>query len=499
MSSQKLTMGRLVKILFEAADVLRKSTNASENYKVTLPLLFVKRLNDNFIEKAEEMIKKKKLSKKEAYGNKRRHTFFVPEDGRYSKLVKASSDVGDKMNKVFRELERENPQLEGVLVNAEFNNKNKYTDDSLRKLIKIFSQDNFGDSNLENEDVFGDAYEYLLEEFAGETKKKGGQFYTPRQVVMLMVNLVKPEVGMRICDPTCGSGGMLIQSRKFIEKVFPKADPTNLTLDGQESNHDTVNLCKMNLVVHGITEFNIEHGDVLADPKLVKGGKLETYDKVLANFPFSENWTNTNAASDPYDRFRFGIPPSKDKADFAFIQHMFSCLNNKGQAAIVASQGVLFRGHEEKKIREGMIREDVVEAIIALPEKIFFGTPIPGCILILNKNKPQKRKNKILFIYAAKDYDANPKRNKLRLEDMKKIWSAFGNYKNIDRYCHVADLEEIEENEFNLNVPRYVDISEPEEEVDIQETINELSKLEKEREKIEAKVTADLKELGFKA
>ena len=313
-----------------------------------------------------------------------------------------------------------------------------------------------------------------------------------------MVNLVKPKEGMRICDPTCGSGGMLIQSRKYIEKNYPKANLTDLTLDGQESNPDTLNLCKMNLVVHGITEFNIQPYDVLDDPQLVKGGRLETYDKVLANFPFSENWDNKNAAKDPYNRFRFGIPPAKDKADFAFIQHMFSCLNEKGQVASVASQVVLFRGFEEKKIRQGMIKEDVIEAIIALPEKIFYGTPIPGCILVLNRNKPKERKNKIIFIYAAKDYEAKPKRNKLREQDLKKIQSAFDNFKDIDSYCHVADFEEIEENEFNLNVPRYVDISEPEEEVDIQETINELSKLEKEREKIEVKVTSDLKELGFK-
>ncbi len=498
MQTQQLTFDRLQNILHSAADVLRKFTNASENYKVTLPLLFVKRLNDNFIEKAEEMIKKQKLSKEEAYGNRKRHTFFVPKNGFYSHLEKASEDVGAKMNEVFREIERKNSQLEGVLINAEFNNKKRYSDDSLRKLIKIFTQANFADSNLENEDVFGDAYEYLLEEFAGETKKKGGQFFTPRQVVRLMVNIVKPKEGMRIYDPTCGSGGMLIQARKYIEKNYPKADLTNLTFDGQESNPDTLNLCKMNLVVHGLTEFNIQSDDVLEDPKLVKGGRLETYDKVLANFPFSENWDNKNAAKDPYNRFRFGIPPAKDKADFAFIQHMFSSLNEKGQAAIVASQGVLFRGYEEKKIRQGMLKEDVIEAIIALPEKIFYGTPIPGCILVLNRNKPKERKNKIIFIYAAKDYEPNPKRNKLREKDLKKIQSAFDNYKDIDRYCHVADLEELEENEFNLNVPRYVDISEPEEEVDIQETINELTKLEKEREKIEAKVTSDLKELGFK-
>jgi len=418
----------------------------------------------------------------------------------FSILEKTSEDVGADIIKVCSVIERENNKIEGVLVNAEFNNKKKYPDDSLRKLIKIYSPHDFSDKNLANEDVFGDAYEYLLEEFAGETKKKGGQFYTPRQVIRTMVKIVKPKKGMRICDPTCGSGGMLIQSQKYMEENNPEANRIDLTLEGQDSNPDTVNLCKMNLVVHGITEFKIEDGDSLKDPKLVKGGRLETYDKVLANFPFSENWDSKNAAKDPYNRFRFGIPPEKDKADFAFIQHMYAALDDKGQAAIVASQGVLFRGHEEQKIRKGLITEDRIEAIIALPEKIFYGTPIPGCILILNKNKPKERKNKILFIYAAgeENYEKNPKRNRLRDKDVKRIVDAFCKYKDEGRYCHVADLEEIKENEYNLNVPRYVDISEPEEEVDIQKTINELSKLEKEREKIEVKVTSDLKELGFK-
>lgn len=210
------------------------------------------------------------------------------------------------------------------------------------------------------------------------------------------------------------------------------------------------------------------------------------------------DWDNNGAEKDPYNRFRFGVPPSKDKADFAFIQHMHSQLNDKGQAAIICSQGVLFRGNDEKKIREGMISEDAIEGIIALPEKLFFGTGIPACVLILNKNKPKERKNKIIFVYAAKDYLEGKNRNKLRDEDITKIVSAFKNYKDIDRYCHIADLEELKENEYNLNVPRYVDISEPEEEIDIQDTINELKKLEKEREEIESKVKQDLKELGLK-
>jgi len=348
---------------------------------------------------------------------------------------------------------------------------------------------------LEKEDIFGDAYEYLLEQFADATKKKGGEFFTPREVVKLLVNLVEPKEKMRICDPTCGSGGMLIISRRYVEKHG--GNPRDLVLDGQESNYGNLAMCKMNMVLHGINDFNIEYENTLSKPKLVEGGKLKTYDRVLANFPFSMDWDNRGAEKDPYNRFRFGIPPAKDKADFAFIQHMFSALNNKGQAAIICSQGVLFRGGVENKIREGMINEDVIEGIIALPEKLFFGTGIPACVLILNKNKPEKRKKKIIFVYGVKDYHED-KRNKLRDSDIEKIVKAFKDFKDIDRYCHIADYNELKENEFNLNVPRYVDIFEPEEEVDIQATINDLKKLENERVQIEAKVTADLKELGFK-
>ena len=210
------------------------------------------------------------------------------------------------------------------------------------------------------------------------------------------------------------------------------------------------------------------------------------------------DWDNKGAEKDPYGRFRFGVPPAKDKADFASIQHMYAQLNDKGHAAIVCSQGVLFRGSVEQKIREGLIAEDAIEAIIAIPEKLFFGTGIPACVLVLNKNKPKARKNKIIFIYGAKDYKEGKNRNTLRDEDIKKIVNAFDDFKDIDRYCHVADLEELKENEYNLNVPRYVDISEPEEEIDIQATIDELKKLDKERDELELKVKKDLVELGFK-
>ena len=462
-----------------------------------MTILFLKRLNNTFEENAEKLIQQGK-SQKEAFENPNRHNFFIRKDARWSVLASTSEDVGAKIDHVCRIIERENPNpLDGVLTNTKYNDKRKYPDDKLRKLISHFNSPRLRNSDLEKEDIFGDAYEYLLGQFADETKKSGGNFFTPREVVKLLVSIVEPKERMSISDPTCGSGGMLIESRRHVQRSG--GNPRNLILEGQESNYGTVGMCKMNMVLHGVIDFKIEYGDVLGNPKLVDGGKLKTYDKVLANFPFSMDWDNKIAAKDPYNRFKFGIPPEKDKADFAFIQHMFTSLNKSGQAAIICSQGILFRGNEEVKIREGMIKEDVIEGIIALPPKLFYGTGIPGCVLILNKNKPIDRKNKIIFIYAAKDYEEVKDRNKLRELDIEKIVSAFRNYKEVDRYCHVSELEELRENEFNLNVPRYVDISEPEDEIDIQATIDDLKKLEIEKRALEIEVNANLIELGFKA
>lgn len=275
-------------------------------------------------------------------------------------------------------------------------------------------------------------------------------------------------------------------------------NPRNLVLEGQEANYGTLGMCKMNMVLHGVLDFRIEYGDTLSNPKLVEGGRLKAYERVLANFPFSMDWNNKIAARDPYNRFRFGIPPEKDKADFAFIQHMYSNLNNKGQAAIICSQGVLFRGNEEEEIRKNMIKEDIIEGIITLPPKMFYGTGIPGCVLILNRKKPDERKNKIIMIYAAKDYEEGKVRNKLRQSDLQKIVSAFNSFHETKGYCHIADFEELQANEFNLNVPRYVDISESQEELDIQATIDDLKKLEGEKQKISVKVDGYLEDLGFK-
>ncbi len=491
--SEKVTLEMLKSHLWKASDILRGSLDASEYREPVMTILFLKRLNDRFEENVEKLIADGK-SEKEA-NQDFRHDFFVPKEARWDKLSAVRSRVGEKIDKICKLIEKSNEKLEGVLTNTKYSDPRKYPDDNLANLISHFNSPRLRNSDLEKEDIFGDAYEYLLEQFADATKKKGGEFFTPREVVNLLVNLVDPKEGMRVSDPTCGSGGMLIVSRHYVEQN--KGNPRDLVLDGQESNYGNLAMCKMNMVLHGISDFTIEYGDTLSNPRQVDGGKLKTYDKVLANFPFSMDWDNNGAEKDPYNRFRFGIPPAKGKADFAFIQHMYSQLNEKGQAAIVCSQGVLFRSSVESKIREGLIAEDVIEAIIAIPSNLFFGTGIPACVLILNKNKPAKRKEKIIFIYGAKDYLDGKNRNKLRDEDITKIVKAFSNFKDVDRYCHVADIDELKENEFNLNVPRYVDISEPEEEIDIQNAWDELKETNTEQEKLEKQVKSDLMELGI--
>ena len=281
--NQKITFEFLKAHLWSAADILRGSLDPADYRQPVMTLLFLKRLNDTFEENAEKIIQEGK-SEKEAYGNKNRHYFFVPEEARWSVLSNAAEDIGAKIDHVCRVIERENPDLDGVLTNTKYNDKRKYPDDKLRKLISHFNSPRLRNSDLEKEDVFGDAYEYLLEEFAEQTKKRGGEFFTPREIVRLLVNLVEPKEGMSICDPTCGSGGMLIESRKYVERSG--GNPRNLVLEGQEGNYGNLAMCKMNMVLHDIVDFNIEYGDTLSNPKLVEGGKLKTYDRVLANFPF---------------------------------------------------------------------------------------------------------------------------------------------------------------------------------------------------------------------
>jgi Type I restriction-modification system methyltransferase subunit len=315
--------------------------------------------------------------------------------------------------------------------------------------------------NFEFPDLLGAAYEYLLKHFAEEGGKKGGQFYTPNLVVRLLVQLLKPEAGMSIYDPTAGSGGMLIQSYQYIEEQGQNAQ--NLELFGQENDPTVVAICKMNIILHNISKYTIDYGDTLAEPLNLKDGQIMQFDRVIANPPFSQNY-NRSEMKHP-ERFIHGFAPETGKkADLMFVQHMLASCKRTGKVVVVMPHGVLFRGGKEKEIRESMLKADIIEGIISLPEKLFYGTGIGACVMIFNKNKPDSLKNKVFFINADKEYAEGKNQNTLRPEDIEKIDFVFNNKKEEKGYSRFVDIvsddeskETIAKYDYTLKIRRYVD------------------------------------------
>jgi type I restriction enzyme M protein len=490
--------------LWAAADILRGSIDSSDYKNYIFGFLFLKRLSDRFEEEAEHLIAEGE-DEDVAWTDPDEHQFFVPKRARWTEIGKLTKDVGDALNKACAALEEANATLEGVLLGIDFNDSRKLGDgkqrDSiLHRLVGHFSELSLRNSDLSEPDMLGRAYEYLIEKFADDAGKKGGEFYTPQRVVELITQLLDPEDGMRICDPTCGSGGMLIQSAAYVAKKSGRrlgTDPINVTLHGQEKNLGTWAICKMNMLLHGLSDARIEKGDTIREPKLVHGGELMLYDRVIANPPFSlDKWGAEMAAEDPFQRFHYGVPP-KNMGDYAFVQHMLATLSAKGMVGVVMPLGVLFRGSGDGDIRKGMVEDDLFEAIIGLPENLFYGTGIPATILILNRDKPKKRKGKILFIHAAEGFDARSNQNVLRPEDVKRIVTAFRKYADEDRFSRVVPLEEVKENDYNLNISRYVDTLEPEEPIDVDAALAELAKTEGERDSAAKRMDKALRELGY--
>jgi type I restriction enzyme M protein len=504
MEMGNLTPGKLNSHLWAAADILRGSIDSSDYKNYIFGFLFLKRLSDRFEEEAEHLIGKGE-NEDVAWADPDEHQFFVPERARWKAIAKLTMDVGDALNKACAALEEANATLEGVLLGIDFNDSRKLGDgkqrDSvLHRLIGHFSELSLRNSDLSEPDMLGRAYEYLIEKFADDAGKKGGEFYTPQRVVELITQLLDPEDGMRICDPTCGSGGMLIQCAAHVAKKSGRrlgTDPINATLHGQEKNLGTWAICKMNMLLHGLSDARIEKGDTIREPKLVHGGELMLYDRVIANPPFSlDRWGVDVAAEDPYQRFHYGLPP-KNMGDYAFVQHMLATLSMKGMVGVVMPLGVLFRGSGDGEIRKGLVDDDLFEAIVALPENLFYGTGIPAAILILTRDKSKNRKGKILFIHAAGGFEARSNQNVLRIEDVKRIVTAFRKYGDEDRFSRVVSIEEVKENDYNLNISRYVDTLDPEAPIDVGASMAELRKLESERDASARKMDSLLKELGY--
>ena len=514
-----LTQSEINKQVWKACDTFRGTIDATQYKDYILTMLFLKYVSDAVREKRETY--------HEQYGGNaarieramRLERFQIPEEATFTYIYtrkngpaagdaeqleeqkavglvdenKKLPDLGELINIALEAIEEANrAKLTGVFRNIDFASEAnlgqvKDRNRRLRNLLDDFVSLDLRPSNLAGNDVIGDAYEYLIDRFASDAGKKAGEFYTPSQVSTLLAKLVEPRAGDRICDPTCGSGSLLLKTAREVPN-------RNVSLYGQEANGSTWALARMNMFLHEMDNATIEWGDTINNPKLLENDALMHFDIVVANPPFSlDKWGAENAKSDQHNRFHRGTPP-KSKGDYAFITHMIETLNGHGRAGVVVPHGVLFRGGAEGKIRKQLIEENLLSAVIGLPANLFFGTGIPAAILVFDRAKAS---DDVVFIDASADYNSGKNQNRLSDEHIRVIHETYHERVEQDKYSYVATHEEIAENDYNLNIPRYVDTFEPEEPVDVAGTQVRIEELKAELAGVEEELAGYLRDLGF--
>ena len=503
--------------VWRACDTFRGTIDPSEYKNYILTMLCVKYLSDREKDKRDEFMAKYGGDVQRVERAMTRERFVLPtvelrdDDGKVVETFSANFDalyerrdranIGEIINIALEAIEDENKtKLENVFRNIDFNSEpalgqTKERNRRLRNLLDDFRALDVRPSHLAGRDVIGDVYEFLIGRFASDAGKKAGEFYTPPEVSTLLARLVKPKKGDRICDPACGSGSLLI-------KVGKQVGSDDHFLAGQESNGSTWALAKMNMFLHGADNARIEWCNTISNPKLIEGDDLMRFNVVVANPPFSlDKWGQDVAEHDKYRRFTRGLPP-KSRGDYAFICHMVEiALHGEGRVGVVVPHGVLFRGGQEGIIRQKFLEENLIDAVIGLPPNLFYGTGIPAAILVFDKARTKKghpHGTDVLFIDASREFNAAAAtQNKLRPEDLDKIMATYADYQSVQKYAQRAAFEDITGNDFNLNIPRYVDTFEEEAEIDIDAVQKEIVGIEDELSKTRKKMSVYMKELGL--
>jgi type I restriction enzyme M protein len=490
------TQAEINNVIWQACDTFRGVIDPAQYKDYILVMLFLKYVSDLSKEKRAEYEKKYQGNTERIERAMMRERFVLPETARFDYLYekRTANNIGELIDTALTEIQDLNKAKLGevfrsISFNSEVNlGETKERNERLKNLLEDFHKLDLRPSHLETRDVIGDCYEYLIANFAADSGKKVGEFYTPSEVSTLLAKIVAPKSGDEIADPCCGSGSLLIRTAQQVKDQ-------NVALYGQEMNAGTWGLCRMNMFLHGFDNAQIEKGDTIRNPLLIEGDKLKKFNVLVANPPFSlDKWGQDAAKSDKFKRFRYGIPP-KSRGDYAFILHLVNAMKEMdGRAGIVVPHGVLFRGGSEGKIRKGLIEENLLDGVVGLPAQLFYGTGIPAALVFFNR---QKSDEGVFFIDASRDYEDGSNQNRLRQQDIDKIVTTWQKREDVEKYAHLASLDEIKENDFNLNIPLYVDTFEEEEEVDIKALQEEIVSLESELAQVRTKMDGYLKELGL--